>query len=289
MKIISIVANNPIFIELQYKTLQKFVVGGDYEYIIFNDGKDFPDLTNFRNVKEGRAGIIRKCAELKIKCINIPNAHHIHNTITSRRHSDSLRFVLQYMKSNMDEYLMLDSDMFLIDHLDLNVYRKHICACVLQERPGLVYFWPNLFYLDMRRAPNINRLNMGIVLGGDTGSASSIWLKSFNYKFPPSKTINSMVQCCNRDFYMMKCLYSLKWDKTKLPDNVDKNIIDLLAHDNRNKNGKYFYEIYDNRILHYRGGTNWMNLNKELHSQNISLLVEYVTNYMNNFSHSNKN
>jgi hypothetical protein len=277
MKIINIVANNPIFIELQYKTLQKFVVGGDYEYIIFNDGKDFPDLTNFGNIAEGRAGIISKCDELKIKCINIPNAHHIHNTDASIRHSDSLRFVLNYMKSNLDEYLMLDSDMFLIDQLDLNVYRKHVCACVLQERPGLVYFWPNLFYLDMRRAPNIDKLDMGIVTGGDTGSATNTWLKSFNYKFPSIKSIKSMVQCCNNDFYMIKHLRSLNWRKTDLPINVDKNIIDLLASDNRNKKGNYFYEIYDNRILHYRAGTNWMNNNKDLHEQNILRLVDYIS------------
>ena len=286
MKIISIVANNPIFIELQYKTLQRFVVGGDYEYIIFNDGKDFPDLTNFGNIAEGRAGIISKCAELNIRCINIPNAHHIHNNNASSRHSDSLRFALHYMRCNLDEYLMLDSDMFLIDQLDLNVYRKHMCACVLQERPGLVYFWPNLFYLDMRRAPNTDKLNMGLVLGGDTGSASNIWLKSFNYKFPSNKTINSMVQCCNRDFYMMKYLSSLNWDKTKLPGNIDKNIIDLLAQDPRNKKGNYFYEIYDNRILHYRAGTNWMNQNKELHNENISRLVDYISkNISYTFAH----
>ena len=278
MKIISIVANNPIFIELQYKTIQKFVVGGDYEYIIFNDGKDFPDPTNFGNVEEGRAGIIQKCADMNIQCINIPNAHHIRNIDASLRHADSLRFVLQYMKSTLDEYLMLDSDMFLIDHLDLNVYRKHICACVLQERPGIVYFWPNLFYLDMRRAPNIDKLGLGLMPGNDTGSASSIWLKTFNYKYPSSKTINSSddIQLCNSDFYMIKHLYSLSWDESRLPVNIGKNIIELLKADNRNVNGKYFYEIYDNRILHYRAGTNWMNQNKELHNENISKLVEYI-------------
>jgi len=276
MKIISIVANNPIFIELQYKTLQKFVVGGDYEYIIFNDGKDFPDPTNFGNIEEGRAGIVKKCADLNIQCINIPNAHHILNTDASSRHSDSLRFVLQYMKSALDEYLVLDSDMFLIDRLDLNVYRKRICACVLQERHGLVYFWPNLFYLDVRRAPNVDKLGLGGTPGNDTGSASNIWLKTFNYKYPSSRTINSMVQCCNRDFYMMKHLSSLNWGESELPANIDKNIIELLKADNRNVNGKYFYEIYDNRILHYRAGTNWMNQNKELHDENISKLVEYI-------------
>jgi hypothetical protein len=118
---------------------------------------------------------------------------------------------------------------------------------------------------------------MGIVTGGDTGSATNTWLKSFNYKFPSIKSIKSMVQCCNNDFYMIKHLRSLNWRKTDLPINVDKNIIDLLASDNRNKKGNYFYEIYDNRILHYRAGTNWMNNNKDLHEQNILRLVDYIS------------
>ena len=123
MKIISIAANNPIFIELQYKTLKKFV-NIDYEYIIFNDGKDWPDITNFGNIHEGKDGIIKKCNELNIKCINIPNNHHRFNGGASGRHTDSLNFVLNYMRNKKDEYLMLDSDMFLVDHFDLNIYKK---------------------------------------------------------------------------------------------------------------------------------------------------------------------
>lgn len=46
MKVISIITNNPIFIELQYKSLKKYL-HTDYEYIVFNDGKDWPDSTNF--------------------------------------------------------------------------------------------------------------------------------------------------------------------------------------------------------------------------------------------------
>jgi hypothetical protein len=146
MKIISIVANNPIFIELQYKTLNKFVTI-DYEYIIFNDGKDWPDITNFENVSEGKDGIIKKCDELNITCINIPNKHNQFNNSASQRHADSLRFVFNYMINHPDEYLMLDSDMFIIDHFDINIntYRKYSCACVLQEdqiysTSGRIYF-----------------------------------------------------------------------------------------------------------------------------------------------------
>jgi hypothetical protein len=208
MKIISIVANNPIFIELQYKTLKRFVTT-DYEYIIFNDGKDWPDITNFGNINEGKDGIIQMCKKLNVKCINIPNNHHKNITKASGRHSDSLTFVLEYMKNNKDEYLMLDSDMFIIDHLDLNVYRQYPCACVLQERPNLTYIWPNLFYINMNTVKNMELFDLSIIKGGDTGSASSIWLSSFQYIYPSTNLIrHSDTQYANKDFYFIKHLWS---------------------------------------------------------------------------------
>ena len=45
MKIVTAVVNNPDFIEIQYHTLKKYFKG-DYEFIVFNDAKDFADFTN---------------------------------------------------------------------------------------------------------------------------------------------------------------------------------------------------------------------------------------------------
>ena len=45
MKVITSVVNNPIFIEIQYYTLKKYMKC-DYEFIVFNDAKDFPDYSN---------------------------------------------------------------------------------------------------------------------------------------------------------------------------------------------------------------------------------------------------
>jgi hypothetical protein len=50
MKIVTAVVNNPDFIEIQYHTLKKYFKG-DYEFIVFNDAKDFPDFSNFGNIE----------------------------------------------------------------------------------------------------------------------------------------------------------------------------------------------------------------------------------------------
>ena len=71
MKVISIITNNPIFVELQYKSLKKYL-HIDYEYIVFNDGKYWPDSTNFGNpIENGKIAIENKCKEFDIKYYKI--------------------------------------------------------------------------------------------------------------------------------------------------------------------------------------------------------------------------
>ena len=45
MKVLTSVVNNIDFIEIQYHTLKKYLKC-DYEFIVFNDAKPFPDFTN---------------------------------------------------------------------------------------------------------------------------------------------------------------------------------------------------------------------------------------------------
>jgi len=148
MKVISIVVNNPLFIELQYLTLKKFLLT-PYEFIIFNDAKLFPDYTNGNDVSI-KDEIKITCNSLNIPCIDIPNDFHFQITSGSERHSYGMNIITEYMKRYPDEYLILDSDMFLIDYLDINIYRKYNTAIVLQQRNErrINYIWPGLCYFN---------------------------------------------------------------------------------------------------------------------------------------------
>ena len=74
IKIIVLSCNNPIFIKLQYDLLNKFLKN-DFEMILFNDGKDWADVTNFGD-STMRQQIVEMCIKLGIKCINLENNHH---------------------------------------------------------------------------------------------------------------------------------------------------------------------------------------------------------------------
>lgn len=194
-------------------------------------------------------------------------------------HSDSLKLLTKYMMANKDEYLILDGDMFLIDTLNIGKYREKMCACVLQERPNTKYIWPNLFYININNL-NINKDDFNLCIdGGDTGSASSKWLKKYNYLYPNCKDIRySNNQYENDKFYFIKHLWSGSWNIEELPENLKTNnsLIEFLKNDKRNKDEKYFSEIYDKCIFHYRGST-WLNINDEiLHKENINKLKDLI-------------
>jgi hypothetical protein len=270
MKIITAVVNNPTFIEIQYHTLKKYFQG-EYEFIVFNDAKDFPDFTNgndptiFFKIEE-------ICNKLNIKCINIPNEHHKVCHCAAKRCADSMNYILEYQKQNPDKYLLLDSDMFLIDYFDINKYSQYNCAIVLQSRNNfkLNYFWNGIYYFDMTKLKDIELLNWNCCVDCDVGGMMQEWLKKQTVDIPNTDVIrwtNNVFH--TKDIYFIKHLWSCSWDISELPKSLQYNtkLIDFFKNDVRNVNGKFFCEIYDDVFLHYRAGGNWRNEGFDLHKQ----------------------
>jgi len=89
-----------------------------------------------------------------------------------------------------------------------------------------------------------------------------------NELFPKTDEIRWTNKSFNTDnIYFIKHLWSCTWNIDELPDNFKNNdkLIDFLKHDPRNKNNKFFCEIYANVFLHYRAGGNWLNEGLNLH------------------------
>jgi hypothetical protein len=270
MKIVTAVVNNPTFIEIQYNTLKKFFKG-EYEFIVFNDAKSFPDFTNGGNTTI-KNSIEMLCNKLEITCINIPNEQHKTNSNAAIRCADSMTFILDYQKKNPDKYLLLDSDMFLIDYFDINKYSQYDCAVVLQSRNNFKvnYFWNGIYYFDMTKMKNLDLLNWTCCPGCDVGGMMQEWLQKQMKDKPIPNT--DEIRWKNKLFhtnniYFIKHLWSCSWDITELPTNLIESspIIDFIKNDPRNSNNKFFCEIYDNVFLHYRAGGNWMNEGMDLH------------------------
>jgi len=286
MKIITAVVNNPLFIEIQYHTLKKYFKG-DYEFIVFNDAKGFPDFTNGNDITI-KQQIEDLCNKFNIKCINIPNEHHKHQECPCIRCANSMNYILQYQLENPDKYLLLDSDMFIIDYFDINKYSQYDCAIVLQSRNNnnINYFWNGIYYFDMVRMKKTELLNWDKIGNCDVGGMMQQWLKlqMNNTPIPNIYDIRSIKQTFHtNDIYYMRHLWSCTWNISELPKNLENNskLIDFLHNDSRNVNGKFFCEIYDDVFLHYRAGGNWRREGMDLHN-NLSLSLKNCLLYDDN-------
>jgi hypothetical protein len=284
MKIITAVVNNPTFIEIQYHTLKKYLKGVEsFEFIVFNDAKTFPDVTNGGDLTL-REKIRETCQVLNIQCIPVSNDHHVYLDM-SKRHEDTFnKHVLRFQLDNPDKYLLLDSDMFLISELDMMTYFKYDCAVLLQSRPNLNYIWPGLCYMDLTKIQAPHLLNWAIGRGGDTGSMMEEWLKrqANGAILPNTDDLRWKNQVFKTDtIYFIPHLWSCSWNETEMPENLKllKNYKDLLTfftNDTRNNNGKYYCEIYDKVFLHYRAGSNWNKEGMVLHNYLTSKLKDIL-------------
>jgi hypothetical protein len=270
--VVTAVVNNPVFIELQHRTLKKHFKGDDYEFIVFNDAKDFPDFTNGNDVTMRRQ-IQDTCRALNINCIHVPNEHHKTNRDAARRCADSMNFMLQHQKTKPGKYLCLDSDMFLVADFDVTKYAEYECAVVLQSRPpGMHYIWNGIYYFDMTRMRHTGLLNWNCCPNCDVGGMMQQWLRATvdGGAMPNTDEIRwTNQQFHTRSVYFMKHLWSGSWDLTELPPGLKQNtkLLEFLQKDPRNTNGKFFCEIYDGVFLHYRAGGNWRNEGATFHAR----------------------
>ena len=280
MKVVTAVVNNPIFIEIQYYTLKKYMKC-DYEFIVFNDAKDFCDFTNGGDVTI-KTTIENMCKTLNIQCININNQHHADTNNKwcqepSHRTADSMNFILEYQKQHPNSYLLLDSDMFLIDDYNIDDYNNYDCSIVLQHRKDIdhitdiYYIWNGLYYFNINKL-DTSLMNWGLTYTTDTGGRMSAWLSSL-------VPLNTLTPSFNDKVHFMKYLKSGEWNLADMPDNLKTNerLVRFLQDDIRNMNGKFFCELYDNKFFHYRAGGNWekrdFNLHVDLSYQLKSILI----------------
>ena len=266
LKVVCISCNNPKWIELQYKLLKKFMKV-EFEFIIFNDGKPYPDWTNDGD-STMRDQINAMCKNLGIKCIDMDNykrGKEIQNA--SMRHALNLNYFTGYIKKNPDEYFLIDSDMFLVGELDMKRYREHVCGLILQSRRNgnLNYMWGNMFYLNTKKARNLHLLDFNAVQGrptgegADTGGQTYKWLSTYTKNFPKTEDIRNTDNNYNtKELFYIKHFWSLTWDESEFPKNLSPSLLEFCKKDERNKNNKFWCEIYDNVFLHLRGGSGWI-------------------------------
>lgn len=282
MKVVTAVVNNPTFIELQFLSLKKYMPC-EFEYIVFNDAKDFPDFTNGGDVTV-KNQIEEVCKKYNIPCINVPNQHHVIYDIPSDRTAQSMNIIASFQAQYPDEYLLMDSDMFLIRSPDIQKFRRYQCAVVLQYRKvggiDVHYFWNGLYYFNVPKMNNFRLMKWNMLNQCDTGAMTFFWLKEF-LKNNPEEILDKNSEK-NKIYYFVDILGSGSWNEENAPDYVKQTpkLLQFLQNDPRNRNGKFFCEVYDNSVFHYRAGGNWCGEGKEFHDKLTQQLREVLISSM---------
>ena len=282
--IVSIHYNNPLFIELQYYSLKKYVKN-NYKFIVFDDSKDNTPFTELIKLKCQNFNIdyvridqqIHKdrnlifpanITDIRKKMIELDHSLNIYNSgaveDASARHCASVQFMFKYFSNNINDckYLFnIDSDMFFINDININNFCKDInILYVKQNRQlnGIIfsYILPNLFCFNIE---NINGLNdicwdlcryyddTGEFVRSDTGGETYDFLLKNNHN-------NCQIEYA--DILNFKILND---NKNFINDNIYNLLNEIIINngDNASVNQLLIFNNEKYNIFHLRGYT-WM-------------------------------
>ena len=194
--------NNLHYIDFQYQSLQKHFKG-DYEFIILNDAKEYGDSTNFGN-SNIRKEIEEKCQTLGIQYMNVPqnlhNMRHLYYPGTelpssnqpSSRNAIAIQYGFNQYAEKKDGYLIiLDSDMFFYDDIDINSIMNgyDIAGSVhWREEHGrrVEYLWIAMCIFNLKTCVNLHELKWecGNVAGvrTDTGGWTYYYMQQYKLR-----------------------------------------------------------------------------------------------------------
>jgi len=262
--------NRPDFIEVQYKTLKKFLLD-EYEYVVFNDARD-PSL---------QYEIENMCAKWNIRCINIPQSIHdlpyLERVPGEGFHDPAVRNanVVQYALNSIGFdhngiVTILDSDMFLVKPFSIEDYLSGyeiggVPQSYSKNGISIEYLWIGIAFLDMGKLPDKEKINFncGRIKGVpvDAGGHTYDYLQSH-----PELNIRLFYAR-----YFGNVSFDFKTDDLGLEDRE----IALL------QSGMVNVEFFLNgTFFHYRSGTNWDYQTSAYHENKTRIFNEYIQNIL---------
>ena len=267
IKIIVINYNTPEFIEYQYSLLKKFL-NNDFEYVVYDTSPTHKDTEKY-------SILVRQiCKDLNITLNIIPNyiygVPQIENLApndkdqiltypdwdVSTRAGKGITYAIQDCINKGDtKILLIDADMFLISPLDLSKYYDKDMVGIPSTRLDqygeyLNYFTNQLFFINTEKIEDKRMID-----------------------FSPCTINDRNLDCGGKLYYILKIQPELNIHGlgnnllTSTDDSFFNNqdLKDFISSDTEIVNQSFqqqnnFVEIYDFSFLHFRAGTNWINI-----------------------------
>jgi hypothetical protein len=267
IKIITTIASWPDAIKLHKLSFSKYLKE-PFELIAVIDTPSEPGPYNLWNSSLRKYGI-ELANQYCDKVIIVPE--EIHNNRRSLfpkttepagnnanlRASDSLQiaFNSELLNSN-SKVIIIDNDMFPIVNFSWESIMNHLmCRSVIHSssrrfsRRKIEYLWSGLMFIDGSKVPfknewsfdcgKINKIKV------DVSGQTHYWLRKIR-----TEKLDSLFEPINH-------YSSLNWSRKNKIDLYSKYLRDFIENDERNLNGKFYSELYDNRFIHFRAASNW--------------------------------
>ncbi len=289
--------NRSDFIETQYKTFNKFLKD-DYEFVVFSDAKE----------DRMRHEISKKCKELGIICINVPQEIHdrpylervpgerFNKQGPAVRNCNVVQYTLDTIGFKHDDIVVImDSDLFLVREFSIREYLEnhHIsswlrlccdtdkkCKKNHPGKPGFYFMWIGLVFLDMRTMPNKELINFNCGLidkrDVDAGGYTYYYLKNnpAKGKFFDRQDLRDLIcdDCRNFPKPLPPCTHNESW---LIKSGFDKNQISLIQSMSLPKRGRNIQFFLNNNFIHYQAGSNYTGFSFLYHQEKTKLLNKY--------------
>ncbi len=265
IKVITTVAAWPEALPIMKKLLERHIAE-QFQFIIFVDTPEKPGPYNLWD-KNLRNKAVRVAQALADKVYLVPEEIHNRRTIlfpntleksgtnANTRAADTLQYAwCQEIENSKTPVFVIDNDMFPVKDFSVReILDGSVLAGVHSQSPSkdskkiIPWIWAGLLFLNPKemRHREIWSFDCGRVDGVpvDVSGQTYHWLQKAHAEGIQPNWI--------------KHLPSLQWSLSDLPISLPKIMTDFMQSDDRNKENKFFCELYAQTFLHFRAGSNW--------------------------------
>jgi hypothetical protein len=241
------------YISLQHQAFKRFFKD-PYEFIVFNDARDTPDLVTFGDVFADK--VQTTCESLGIQHVRIPQHLHASRSLVfpvAYTESDdhyvsrcalASQFAMNYVRREFPLakfFVLIDSDMIVVKQFSVSDFLQHDdVAGVKQSRGHLEYMWNGLFLCNLHSCEKLETFSWeaGQIEGVsvDVGGHNALYLRDTNARV---KNISCEHFTEPQGFPLLEAFA-----------NIDDHLKPSSSYLNKEL-------LLDRCIVHIRGGGNW--------------------------------
>lgn len=237
-----------------------------FEFIAFIDTPETPGPYNLwdselRNYAESIAqGVCDKYFLVpeklhKDRSVQFPATRERRKNNANTRAADTLQYAWnQVIRDSAGPVLILDNDMFPIADFETSqVLASNPISGIFSTSPAknpknnVNWIWSGLLFMDPLKMPNkeLWSFDCGKVndVPVDVSGQTHIWLEQAKKQGVEPKWLPH--------------LSSLNWGMNELETDMSEKVLEFIISDDRNNDKKFYTELYDNKFLHFRAGSNW--------------------------------